>query len=241
LRRVRYALMTAPAKAKRLRLIRQQGRRAIESGMCSHCQKRRLYSLTLCRRCLERHRTRSKAHRHRRRLRGVCINCESKLELGFSYCRQCRRKRIRMLYRRVKRWRLSGRCMRCGKTRFRSLVVCRRCRDKWNDYSRRRYPVLRAEVLARLGKRCRCCGESNPKFLTVDHIHNDGFRERQTFSNPRSLYLKIKRTSCLRGRYQILCWNCNAAKAFHGLCPHLATRRARGPALKAPGRQPAAS
>jgi hypothetical protein len=42
-------------------------------------------------------------------------------------------------------------------------------------------------------------------------------------------------------RYQLLCWNCNLAKAHYGRCPHRsAARRARGPALlKAPGRRPA--
>ena len=26
---------------------------------------------------------------------------------------------------------------------------------------------------------CNCCGEKNPKFLTIDHVFNDGFKDRE--------------------------------------------------------------
>src|SRR5438309_228735 len=38
---------------------------------------------------------------------------------------------------------------------------------------------LRDEVFAQYGKSCRCCGESDTRFLTLDHIHNDGAEHRR--------------------------------------------------------------
>jgi hypothetical protein len=77
----------------------------------------------------------------------------------------------------------------------------------------------RTEVMARLGSRCQCCGETTPVFLTLDHVQNDGYKDRRTARH--LIYKRVLDEGCPPERYQILCWNCNAAKALGG-CPHLA-------------------
>jgi len=74
------------------------------------------------------------------------------------------------------------------------------------------------DLLAMYGERCICCGESNPRFLTLDHIQNDGYLERST--NPLNRWrTALKKYDPVR--YQILCYNCNCGKERNGgICPH---------------------
>lgn len=72
------------------------------------------------------------------------------------------------------------------------------------------------------GATCSCCGEPNIAFLTLDHINNDGNKERQQLNTKGSLYGILKRSGYPhKDRYQVLCFNCNCAKSVNGgVCPH---------------------
>ncbi|MEK6883367.1 MAG: hypothetical protein AABY22_27310 [Nanoarchaeota archaeon] len=63
---------------------------------------------------------------------------------------------------------------------------------------------------------CACCGENNYFFLTLDHINNDGKKDRKLGI---SFYFKLRNNNYPEG-IQILCWNCNSAKGIFGVCPH---------------------
>ncbi len=86
---------------------------------------------------------------------------------------------------------------------------------------RRYYERIRAETLAGYGGKCFCCGESNPGFLTLDHVESDGAQHRREVGSP-SLYrwaIKNNFPDVLR----LACYNCNAGRQFHsdnGVCPH---------------------
>ena len=93
------------------------------------------------------------------------------------------------------------------------------------DWQRRRNADLRAEALAVYGGRCACCGEDEPIFLDVDHIHNDGAAHRREVGSGTQVLLSLKRAGWPRGRVQLLCCNCNQGKARNGgVCPHQAGR-----------------
>ena len=68
--------------------------------------------------------------------------------------------------------------------------------------------------------KCACCGESEIKFLSIDHINNDGgvFRKAGGRGGAQ-FYAKLKRQDYPQG-LQVLCFNCNCAKAYYGICPH---------------------
>jgi 5-methylcytosine-specific restriction endonuclease McrA len=82
---------------------------------------------------------------------------------------------------------------------------------------------LKREVIAHYGGHCACCGEQNIAFLTIDHINNDGKSDRiQLLGSNKGgcgFYSKIRQMGYPPG-YQVLCWNCNHAKAIYGTCPH---------------------
>lgn len=66
---------------------------------------------------------------------------------------------------------------------------------------------------------CVCCGESEYKFLTIDHINNDGRLHRKTTGKGHSYYSWFIKNNFPSG-HQILCYNCNNAKQYHKICPH---------------------
>jgi hypothetical protein len=59
----------------------------------------------------------------------------------------------------------------------------------------------------------------NEKFLTVDHINNDGAAHRKKVVSAK-LYTWLEENRFPVG-FQILCYNCNMGKARNGgICPH---------------------
>lgn len=91
-------------------------------------------------------------------------------------------------------------------------------RRKRNRYMKLWQAALRAEILRAYGGECACCGESAPKFLAIDHINSDAHKEH-TRTGGSTFYGRIKRRG-FPPEYQLLCHNCNAAKAQGG-CPHM--------------------
>ena len=73
------------------------------------------------------------------------------------------------------------------------------------------------------GYKCACCGEVEPKFLTLDHINNDGYMRKKYGKEPRAaaqLYGWLRKMGYPDG-FQVLCMNCNFGKAQNGgVCPH---------------------
>jgi hypothetical protein len=84
---------------------------------------------------------------------------------------------------------------------------------------------IRLETFTHYGgnpPKCACCGETNVLFLTIDHINNNGNRERQKVKRfgGWGFYAWLKKNNFPEG-YQILCFNCNMGRARNnGVCPH---------------------
>jgi hypothetical protein len=88
--------------------------------------------------------------------------------------------------------------------------------------------VMRMEVLWHYSNhtmRCACCGESTLEFLTIDHTDGDGATHRKEIGagSHTTVYRWLRKNNYPPG-YQVLCMNCNAAKAWHGKCPHVNAR-----------------
>lgn len=88
---------------------------------------------------------------------------------------------------------------------------------------------LKREVLSHYGGACVCCGEKGLAFLTLDHVDNDGKEHRELLGENRTgtkFYRWLKRNNYpTTPRLQVMCWNCNMAKARFGECPHQLFRK----------------
>jgi hypothetical protein len=72
------------------------------------------------------------------------------------------------------------------------------------------------------GRRCACCGETEFLFLSIDHIHGGGNRDRKEkkVSGGLTFYRWLKRAGWPPG-FQILCMNCQFGRKHNGgVCPH---------------------
>lgn len=88
---------------------------------------------------------------------------------------------------------------------------------------------IRDQVFAAYGGyKCVCCGESEPRFLTLDHINNDGGKFRKESLGKRTAagyhtYRWLLRNGCPPD-VQVMCMNCQHGKAMNnGICPHQRT------------------
>ena len=90
-------------------------------------------------------------------------------------------------------------------------------RDVVNQKQRDRYQELREQIINGYGGACSCCGEPERSFLAVDHVNDDGKKDR---SNVTGFYLRIVREGFPLD-YQLLCHNCNYGRYLNGgMCPH---------------------
>jgi hypothetical protein len=96
------------------------------------------------------------------------------------------------------------------------------------DKSRRLFDELRKQVFeAYGGYRCTCCGETNPLFLSIDHVNNDGAQMRRNGEHGRSgtAFYQWLRKSGFPAGFQVLCMNCNIGKHRNGgVCPHQSSK-----------------
>ena len=83
-------------------------------------------------------------------------------------------------------------------------------------------------MMAYGGYRCACCGETEPMFLSLDHVHNDGADHRREMGyeegngkGASSAILSWLKKNNYPPGFQVLCMNCNHGKARNGgICPH---------------------
>jgi hypothetical protein len=81
----------------------------------------------------------------------------------------------------------------------------------------------KALVILKYGGVCVCCNESNKKFLTIDHINDDGKTHKdngKTRLKGMRLYTWIIKNE-FPNDLRILCFNCNIGRRNNkGECPH---------------------
>ena len=90
--------------------------------------------------------------------------------------------------------------------------------------TKRLQAMCRDQVFAAYGGyKCACCGETEPMFLSIDHIDNNGAIERKSGAycgSGTGFYQWLRKNKFPLG-YQVLCMNCNTGKHKNGgVCPH---------------------
>ena len=72
---------------------------------------------------------------------------------------------------------------------------------------------VKNNIINNYGGKCACCGETDPLFLTIDHINGGGRKEGR---GSIDLYLKLISENYPKDKYQLLCYNCNCSKSHYG-------------------------
>lgn len=175
---------------------------ALRQGVCVTCHRNpHREGRQTCQECADRYRPAASAAQQakqaQRREDDLCPKCGRPPEPGYTYCRTC----------------LEAKSNRDAQLRATQpdLVKARE-----RAYARQ----ARADVIAAYGGRCRCCGESEPVFLNIDHVYGGGERERRETGRVGKVLYAWLRSHGYPDDYQLLCWNCNKTKAVYGKCAH---------------------
>lgn len=93
------------------------------------------------------------------------------------------------------------------------------------------YQTQRAVVLREYGGQCACCGESEPMFLTIEHLLGGGKAHREQMQGGdiyRQLYKKFHAGEPAdTEHFGVLCQNCNSARGAFGRCCDLSNNEVR--------------
>lgn len=148
---------------------------------------------------------------------GLCITCgQNRADGKKRRCLECLERRAKTDSERIVIWRRAGKCTGCGSARDRQGNKCDKCFEKDRYRTKQKGFNRRLRFIEAYGGKCECCGETNPFFLTADHINRDGKGDRK---KGRGIYqdcLKRKRVDI-----RVLCFNCNCAREINdGVCPH---------------------
>jgi 5-methylcytosine-specific restriction endonuclease McrA len=89
-------------------------------------------------------------------------------------------------------------------------------RDRYAQYAANQRDKLKLEMVTAYGGCCKDCGEIDPIVLSLDHINDDAYIEKELYGeNARGghkQYARLKREGWPQERFQLLCFNCNAKK-----------------------------
>ena len=79
---------------------------------------------------------------------------------------------------------------------------------------------LHDAILGAYGRICVCCGEQQVKFLSIDHVNEDGKDHRRKKGQSAGWWRHV-RDQGFPADFQILCYNCNIGKYRNGgIRPH---------------------
>lgn len=90
---------------------------------------------------------------------------------------------------------------------------------RYNDTHRRIKLRMKQAVIDHYGGKCSCCGESDLRFLTLDHKNGGGNKARKDIKGNEFYYWV--RDHGYPEDLQVLCFQCNCGRYINrGICPH---------------------
>ena len=139
---------------------------------------------------------------------GSCKNCGANAG-AFRTCNQCRRVRACWQARREFFNVAKGKC-RCGKPRVEGAKSCSTCAARSNRNQSRYAVRIRSEIINLLGGKCFRCNVDDRRVLQIDHVNDDGKKERGRDGCSSVYYRKIKE-GLIQGRDDLrcVCANCH--------------------------------
>jgi hypothetical protein len=190
--------------------------RSKRSGECSRCYNRRWYHSLGGREHRRAHHKEHVAHR----VEGMICKCGHPVGVkSAGACRRCYNREYRRAWIKTPPG-LALLARRAEKIRAKNLRYDRAHKEESAARHRTVFASIRARVLAAYGGCCVCCGEAEPRFLSVDHINGGGHLHRKAVGSGCAFYYWLKRQGYPKDDFRLLCHNCNQAMKFRRPCPH---------------------
>jgi len=111
--------------------------------------------------------------------------------------------------------------------------------ERRREISLKYYYRIRNTVFDHYGWVCKCCGETEPYFLSIDHVNGHGNEHRRELTKRSAgsgaAFYRWITDNGYPDDFQVLCMNCNHGRMRNGgICPHQqgATTIPQGSTLK---------
>lgn len=162
----------------------------------------------------------NKIRREKLIAQGLCTLCGKNIpRKNLLTCISCAEKRKITQKKAHQKRQQDGKCIYCNNEPTTGMKTCELCRVEHKEMDL----LIKNKVYAAYGGyKCACCGETEISFLSIDHVNNNGNKERgRLYSDSGgSFYRYLKRNNYPIG-YQVLCMNCQWGKRMNnGICPH---------------------
>lgn len=140
-------------------------------------------------------------------------NCIKLVGIGCTKC-------VKTYEKQVKQTKADGTCAHHkGVQIVPGLTICYTCQEKSVIRTKKQKEI----VVAAYGGKCVCCDETQIKFLTIDHINNNGTEHRKkigVLKGGTPMLDWLIKNNFPRDNFQLLCFNCNCGGKKQGICPH---------------------
>ncbi len=149
---------------------------------------------------------------------GLCVRCGKKPLIGKTRCETCHAKHLEYQKTAKQKALDAGLCRTCLINILdNNSQQCLKCKSKNNKRGKENYQKVKSECIQSYGEKCVCCGETNIKYLQLDHINNDGGKHRNEIGAGINVLKWAKKNSFPKS-LQLLCANCHQAKTIYGGC-----------------------
>lgn len=108
----------------------------------------------------------------------------------------------------------AGLCRECAKPLNGEVSRCIDCKEKHTQSMVNLASKAKEAVYKAYGDKCNHCGETNRKFLCIDHVNGGGNKEKKELGGVGIKLYKHIASLNFPADYQILCYNCNIKKSF---------------------------
>lgn len=155
-----------------------------------------------------------------RKANNLCVKCGKRPpNKNINNCEECRIDMVNRTKERKKKLISQGLCERCGVNKLINKRFCESCYNKHKISALKCYSRDRDILYEKYGGyTCKCCGETEKAFLTIDHINGGGSKHRKEVGQS-NIYRWLKQNNYPEG-FQVLCMNCQWGKKNCGICPH---------------------
>lgn len=89
-----------------------------------------------------------------------------------------------------------------------------------NNNTKRYNRNLKRQIISAYGNKCTCCGETEERFLTLEHKNHDRAEHIKKLGYAAYIYRDVRKQGFPKDKYTILCMNCNFATRLGNICPH---------------------
>ncbi len=118
-------------------------------------------------------------------------------------------------------------CIKCNAIKSKTYHIKRKHEDptylnKNSEYNKKHRKEIKQFIINKYGGKCECCGETNPEFLTIDHIDGNGSQHRKEIGIGcgNAFYIWLRDNNFPKDNFRLLCMNCNFSIGMYGYCPH---------------------